>query len=648
MTRAVSVFAFVVLIADLAGVDPLRSLWSNSVRMEGWISVIHLWALYMSMAGIFGSGERGKVLWRRWLNLSLFIAAVAAVYGLFQLFGLVPYNYQIGRLDSTFGNPACMAEYMLIHIFIAVYLFVGRPSLWLYPVMALLFTFEIFETATRGAILGLVGGILIALAWYAIFGKKETKKSRLISGGIVGLMIIIGIVFFFTRTAPIFQKNYTLSRLAAISWSNTSDQARQYLWPIAVTGITQKPILGWGQEDFNYVFNANYNPAMYAGEQWFDRAHDAYLDWAIASGLAGLMAYLALYGLFVSAVWKSAQNAAQKSSLLGLITGYAIFNVFFFDTLASYAFFFALLAFVDSFHSFKSFDDRQLARPKEAVEYVLVPIITAVLFFVIYFFNVRPILASAYSTAALNTCSGNDPDIALFRKALDSNAHMAEQDIRERLLACALFAISNHFVSDAVKREFLDLAVKETKDQIASTPQDARPYALGGAFLNQVGDYAEAEVLLVKAHELMPAKETISLELTLNYLYQNENDQALALLKRVYESAPGFDKGRTAYAIGLVIAGDDVQAENIPNVDKNLLETAEADVSGGQYEKAVTLIRDAVASPESEINSRVQQARVLYSSGKVSEAIDAMRSIESDHPEYKDQIEAAIRQIGGR
>jgi len=38
-------------------------------------------------------------------------------------------------------------------------------------------------------------------------------------------------------------------------------------------------------------------------------------------------------------------------------------------------------------------------------------------------------------------------------------------------------------------------------------------------------------------------------------------------------------------------------------------------VSLGQYEKAVALIRDAVASPESE------------------------------HPEYKDQIEAAIRQI---
>jgi len=224
---------------------------------------------------------------------------------------------------------------------------------------------------------------------------------------------------------------------------------------------------------------------------------------------------------------------------------------------------------------------------------------------------------------------------------------MAEQDIRERLLSCALFVVSNQSVSDAVKAEFTDLAVKETNDQIASTPQDARPYALGGAFLDQAGNYVEAEGLLVKAHELMPAKETISLELALNYLYQNENDQALALLKRVYESAPGFDNGRIAYAIGLTIAGDDIQAENIPNVDKNLLETAEADVSSGQYEKAVALIRAAIASLESEINSRVQQARGLYSSGKVSEAIDAMRSIESDHPEYKDQIEAAIRQVGG-
>ncbi len=371
MTIAVCAFTLIVLVADLAGVDPLRSLWSNLERMEGWIDIVHLWALYMVMANMFD-----RRLWHRWLGVSLAVAAIVAVYGLCQQFGLAPYHYQIGRLDASFGNPTYLAEYLLAHIFIAGYLFfvakrlgdaVVRPSVWrwAYPILAALFAFDIFETATRGAIIGLIVGILAALAWYAVFGTGESRKWRAISGGIVGFIVIIGMIFFLTRSAPIYQKNYTLSRLASISWSNTGDQARQYIWPIALKGIAERPILGWGQEDFNYVFNAGYDPAMYGQEQWFDRAHDSYLDWAIASGIVGLMAYLALYVLFLLAVWRSALDVPEKSVLIGLIAGYAVFNIFTFDTLASYVFFFALLAYANSLKG-RNFPRDRLSPPRIA------------------------------------------------------------------------------------------------------------------------------------------------------------------------------------------------------------------------------------------------------------------------------------------
>src|SRR5262249_6953697 len=47
LTIGVTVFALVTLVADLCGINPLRSLWSNFERMEGWITVIHLWALFI-------------------------------------------------------------------------------------------------------------------------------------------------------------------------------------------------------------------------------------------------------------------------------------------------------------------------------------------------------------------------------------------------------------------------------------------------------------------------------------------------------------------------------------------------------------------------------------------------------------------------
>ncbi len=267
---------------------------------------------------------------------------------------------------------------------------------------------------------------------------------------------------------------------------------------------------------------------------------------------------------------------------------------------------------------------------------------------IIYVFNIRPIEASAASIAAFDTCSKNDPNIVLFQRALDTKATMADQDIQERLLSCALNVISNPSVSEETKRDFLDLAIRGNEDEIASAPADARPYALGGAFLDQVGDFIRAAPLLETAHALMPAKETISFELAINYLQQDKKDQALALLKRVYESAPGYGKAQSAYAVGLVIVGEDAQASQIFGADQSAISSAQAYMSSGQYSKAMDLIQSIVASQQNDVSARIQQAQILYSSGMVSEAIQTMRSIENDHPELTGQIEAAIREVQNR
>ena len=62
---AVTLFAVIILLADLLGVNPVRSMWSNFERMEGWITVIHLWAFYMTASSILGAGLEGKKIWHR-------------------------------------------------------------------------------------------------------------------------------------------------------------------------------------------------------------------------------------------------------------------------------------------------------------------------------------------------------------------------------------------------------------------------------------------------------------------------------------------------------------------------------------------------------------------------------------------------------
>ena len=73
LTTVVTLFAVIALIADLMGVAPIRSIWSNFERMEGWLVVAHLWMFYMVAAHVFGAGEEAKRMWHRWLNVSLVV-----------------------------------------------------------------------------------------------------------------------------------------------------------------------------------------------------------------------------------------------------------------------------------------------------------------------------------------------------------------------------------------------------------------------------------------------------------------------------------------------------------------------------------------------------------------------------------------------
>ena len=75
LTIGITAFMFIVLIADLFGYNILRSIWSNFERMEGWITIVHLWAYFIIMSSIFGNaitevGE-GRRNWHRFLNISL-------------------------------------------------------------------------------------------------------------------------------------------------------------------------------------------------------------------------------------------------------------------------------------------------------------------------------------------------------------------------------------------------------------------------------------------------------------------------------------------------------------------------------------------------------------------------------------------------
>jgi len=663
LTVGVTVFALVALVADLLGVNPLRSIWSNYERMEGWLTIVHVWAFFIVLTSLFGSfsdkdGEARKY-WYRWLHTSLFVSLIVAGYGLGQLFGLFDIHQGSSRIDASLGNAIYMAVYMLFHSFLSAYFFfvekakgisASKVKLWLYGLYTLLTAFLLFETGTRGTILGLLGGVMIALFLYAILAKNETKKSRWIAGSIIGLIIIVGIVFWLNRDSQFVKDNEVLNRLASISLNETKTQARGYVWPMALTGWTQRPILGWGQENFNYVFNANYNPLMWRHEQWFDRAHNIYLDWLINAGIVGLLAYLALYVFALRKIWKSDLSITERSLLTGLIVGYAIHNIFVFDNLASYFLFFATLGFISSFKLQGRTLELRSGREfnTEIIQYIVAPISLVVLVFCIYFFNMRAMSANTQLIAALQSCGGPTPDVTLFEKVLTKNVTMANQEIREHYLTCASNIIKNEQTPNNMKEIFFQLAKKSIDDQIAFAPKDARMYVLGGVFMNEVGMADQAQAYLEKAHILSPHKQSVAATLGISYVNGGKIKEGLELFKQTYESDPTHEQMAQTYALGLVLDGKEGEMKTIFKDRPEIVESiqiAQAYMQLKQYDKAITLIKKLITKDPKNVQMRITLAQAQFTAGMKSAAAETLKGIVKEYPEYEAQLGSTIKEL---
>jgi len=286
-------FLIVMAAATIFAVNPFKAFWSNFERMEGYITLLHLGAYFI----VLGSVLKTKELWNRLIATSLAGSVIMSGYCILQIFGKIAIN-QVGvRVDGPLGNAAYLGIYMVFHIFLAWILFIGTKSKWqriLLGAVALLDAVILYFTATRGAILGLLGGVVVALIYMVIKSEKGDNIRKVAAAGLLSLIVIVGL-FFALKNVSFVQNSPVLSRFSSLSVSEIETQGRYYVWPMALKGFLDKPILGWGQEGFNFVFNKYYDPHMYNQEAWFDRAHSTPLDWLVAGGALGLLSYLSIF-----------------------------------------------------------------------------------------------------------------------------------------------------------------------------------------------------------------------------------------------------------------------------------------------------------------------------------------------------------------
>src|SRR3989344_4135760 len=236
---AITVFTFTVALADAFSVNPLKSFWSNLERMEGFVTIAHL-LLYFLVAGAIITTEK---LWHRFWLVSFTAAVIAGLYALMQVFGWFP-MHQGDRPDSTLGNATYLAGYLLFHSFLAAFFFIRNRGnklwQWTYGILGAFFALIVYFTASRGALLGLVGGVLLTALLIVFFERGNRRIQKFAIGAIIGIVALVGL-FFAVRHTSFVQHNHVLERLASISLD--AGKSRFLVWNMAWQSFQDKPVL---------------------------------------------------------------------------------------------------------------------------------------------------------------------------------------------------------------------------------------------------------------------------------------------------------------------------------------------------------------------------------------------------------------------
>ena len=204
----------------------------------------------------------------------------------------------------------------------------------------------IFLSGTRSALVGLVAGAIFAL-FHLLINRESSRRIKKISLGLLVVLAVFGSIFWFSRSADIWQKVPGLNRLADISLSDQTVQTRLISLGIAKDAVVKKPLLGFGQDNYNVAFYSNFNPEYLQYEEtWFDRAHNKLADVAVMNGLLGLLAYLGIFAAAFLTIRRMKGENYTPVILGALFTAYFIGNLFTFDQINSYILFFSILAFI--------------------------------------------------------------------------------------------------------------------------------------------------------------------------------------------------------------------------------------------------------------------------------------------------------------
>ena len=327
-------------------------------------------------------------------------------------------------------------------------------------------------------------------------------------------------LFQFKNTALVKSSNL-LTRLTDISLTSSTGFSRVTIWNMAWEAFEERPILGWGPGNFIIPYAKYYNPDLYGNEPWFDRVHNMHLEWLVAGGILGFLAYVSLFaasGFVIWRLWRAGVlGPLESAALAGFLVAYLVQNTFVFDNVITYLFLILVLAFLHAMHRSYTFKEDQLvpAAPSSSGNTLFLAAFFMVLsMFAAYSLNAAPMKSAKGIISVLNAAGAGNSPIEINRK-LDKVLELGTfgvSEARERFVDMVIQASQNsEFTKQAGFELLLNKAISEMEQEVEANPTIAKEflplgklYQLRFAFRGDPKDGEKSLATYRKALELAP------------------------------------------------------------------------------------------------------------------------------------------------
>lgn len=430
---ALIVFFVILVLAALFGASPSNSFWSKFERMTGILMWFHLIGFFLVLISVF----KKESDWQKIFIVSLFVSLIVSFLSLTHQGGST-------KEGATIGNTSFMGTYLLLNIFWAVYLFfrpfgpsqkyisfAERKGWRLYAAFCfVVLAVALYFSTARAALFCFYGGFLLIILFYLAFKPQRRWLRNMGRVLLIGffLLALIAVVSMVSPKSPVRTK-----------FVQEATKSRLVVWEKAWKGFKERPVLGWGPENYELVFMKYFNPCMFlpecGSEIWFDRSHNIIFDTLVTSGVLGLLAYLAIFvSAFYLALKRYFKNKIDFWTLAVppvILIAYFVQNLTVFDMISSYLMFFLIMGFIAS-RGEETEGTEETARGVEAKpmrRQWIFGILLVVLYLTFFRFIIQPARTGMYVIDAL-LAQTTEERLTFYQKAVDTSP-LGRYQIRE-------------------------------------------------------------------------------------------------------------------------------------------------------------------------------------------------------------------------